>query len=66
LQRHGFEVEELRAEASEYDVGYLVERLSKSLLGRAVSTRFPGAGLSVPLNLFDIVTARAVRVGGTP
>jgi hypothetical protein len=63
LQGHGFEVEELRAESSYYDLGYLVERLRKTLLRRpaAAAGRWPGARLPVPINLFDIVTARAVR-----
>jgi len=62
LARHGFAVESMRAEASLYTLGYLVERLRKSLLGRAgAEARWPGASLGVPVNLFDIVTVRARR-----
>jgi hypothetical protein len=67
LEAHGFEVESLRADAAVYTLGYLTERLRKSLFGRpaARAARWPGAGIAVPVNLFDIVTVRAVR-GPTP
>jgi SAM-dependent methyltransferase len=63
LERHGFRIESLRAESSHYTVGYLAERLRKTLLGRAraADEAWPGAKLTVPVNLFDIVTAQAVR-----
>ena len=35
LEAHGFRVFQLRAEAAVYTVGYLVERLRKTLLGRS-------------------------------
>ena len=62
LEAHGFHVVSLRAEASTYTLGYLVERLRKTLLGRPAprAARWPGSGLRVPVNLFDIVTAQAV------
>jgi len=65
LCAEGFEIERMRAESSLYPLGYLVERLRKTLLGRSSSApaRWPGAGLCVPLNLFDIVTVQAVKVG---
>lgn len=65
LERHGFAVEGMRAEGASYTVGYLVERLRKSLLGRGAerAARWPGSGLRVPLNLFDIVTVHALRRG---
>ncbi len=66
LEAHGLRVEALRADASRYTLGYLVERLRKSLLGRGASgpARWPGAHWSVPVNLLDVVTAQAVRVAG--
>ena len=62
LEAHGFRVESLRAEGSTYTLGYLMERLRKTLLRRSspTRTRWPGSELRVPVNLFDIVTARAV------
>lgn len=67
LARHGLRVEGVRREGAHYTLGYLVERLRKTLLRRpgapARPPRWPGARLAVPLNLFDILTVRAVRVG---
>ena len=69
LEAHGFRVESMRAETGVYTLGYLVERLRKSLLGRRARRpgRWPGALIRVPLNLGDVVTVSAVRqrtVGG--
>jgi len=63
LEDHGLRVERLSADASHYTLGYLAERLRKSVLGRssARAAAWPGAGLTVPVNLFDVVTAEAVR-----
>ena len=63
LEAHGFEVESIRAEGALYTVGYLVERLRKTLLGlsRTGPSRWPGSGLCVPVNLFDLVTVTARR-----
>lgn len=63
LAAHGLRVERMRAEGARYPVGYLVERLRKSLLGRAGprSSRGLVARFSVPVNLFDVVTVCAVR-----
>ncbi len=63
LGDHRLEVEQIRADASYYTLGYLVERLRKSLLGRSAASpaAWPGAELSIPVNLFDIVTVKAVR-----
>jgi SAM-dependent methyltransferase len=63
LAAHGLRVEHMRAEAARYPVGYLVERLRKSLFGRpsAGPSRWPAARWAVPVNLFDVVTVRAVR-----
>ncbi len=71
LDAEGFEIERMRAESSLYPLGYVVERLRKTLLGRSAPApaRWPGAGLRVPLNLFDIVTVHAVKgdaVTGAP
>jgi len=65
LESHGLRLEFARAESSLYTAGYLVERLRKSLLGRprARAGGWPGAGLRVPVNLFDIVTVQAVAEG---
>ncbi len=62
LQAHGFRVESLRAEGAIYTLGYLVERLRKTLLRAPAPNRarWPGSGLRVPVNLFDIVTVQAV------
>jgi SAM-dependent methyltransferase len=64
---HGLRVVGLRAEAARYPLGYLVERLRKTLFGRGRggAARWPGAGRSLPVNLFDIVTLHAVREGGS-
>jgi SAM-dependent methyltransferase len=63
LAAHGLRVERIAAEGARFPLGYLVERLRKSLLGRTARAplRFPGAGLAVPVNLFDVVTVHAVR-----
>jgi len=65
LGAHGLRVEFVRAESSRYTAGYLVERLRKTLLGRSrMRTRaWPGGGLRVPVNLFDIITVQAVAAG---
>jgi hypothetical protein len=65
LEAHGFRVEAQRADSSVYTLGYLVERLRKTLLGRARGQRatWPGSELRIPVNLFDIVTVQAVREG---
>lgn len=62
LERHDFAVERMRAHASLYPVGYLWERVRKTLLRRASSAgaRARG-GPSIPVNLFDIVTVTARR-----
>jgi SAM-dependent methyltransferase len=62
LEGHGFAVLRMRAEGSSYSLGYVWERLRKTLLRReaASPSRFPGSELRVPLNLFDIVTVHAV------
>jgi SAM-dependent methyltransferase len=67
LEAHGFRIESERAESSVYTLGYVVERLRKTLLGRAGGQRaaWPGAGLPIPVNLLDIVTVQAVREGAT-
>jgi SAM-dependent methyltransferase len=63
LSRSGFVVEEMRSESAYYTLSYLVERLRKTLLGRSASgvPSWPGAGLGIPVNLFDIVRVTARR-----
>lgn len=65
LEAHGFRIESMRAESSLYTLGYLFERLRKTLGpgGKASSRTWPGANLPVAVNLFDIVTLHAVREG---
>lgn len=64
LGAHGLRIEQMRAEGAWFPIGYLVERLRKSLLGTASPrpVRFPGARLVLPVNLFDVLTVVAVRV----
>jgi SAM-dependent methyltransferase len=61
---HGFKVEKMSAEAAYFCLGYLVERLRKTLLGHvgSDSSSWPGAKIRIPVNLFDIVTVRARRL----
>jgi SAM-dependent methyltransferase len=63
LAAHGLDVVSIRAESSLYPLGYLAERLRKTLLRRPARRvpRWPGAAWSVPVNLFDVVTVRAER-----
>ncbi len=63
LEAHGLRVDSMRAESSIYTLGYLIERVRKTLLRRAARSRerWPGSGLRIPVNLVDIVTAHAVR-----
>lgn len=62
LGAHGMRVETIRAEGAHYPLGYLFERLRKTLTRRdAAPARWPGSGLSIPVNLFDVVTVHAVR-----
>jgi len=62
LAAHGLRVERIRAEGARYPLGYLFERLRKTLTRRdAAPARWPGAELSIPVNLFDVVTVHAVR-----
>jgi SAM-dependent methyltransferase len=63
LAAHGLRIERMRAEGAHYPMGYLLERLRKTLLGVGPrsSARWPGTQLAVPVNLFDVVTVRAVR-----
>ena len=72
LTAHGLRVERIRAEASRYPLGYLFERLRKTLLGQVgtgersrarntAASSWPFAGRSIPVNLFDVVTVHAVR-----
>jgi SAM-dependent methyltransferase len=65
LAAHGLRIESVRADAAVFTLGYLVERLRKSLLGRRARgpAHWPGSRLRVPVNLFDVMTARAVRTG---
>lgn len=63
LADHGLVVERMRAEGSSYSLGYLAERLRKTLLPGPLQPgrRWPGSRLRLPVNLFDIVTVHAVK-----
>ena len=63
-----FHIDRMSATGSIYTLGYLVERLRKTVLGkkRAAPARWPGSGLRIPFNLFDVVTVWATRVGEPP
>lgn len=63
LAAHGLRIHRMRAEGSRYPLGYLAERLRKTLLGRTapVALQFPGADVALPVNLYDVVTVHAVR-----
>lgn len=65
LEAHGLRVERMRAEGGAYPVGYLVERLRKTLFGGTapLARGWPGARLVLPVNLLDVVTLEAVRSG---
>lgn len=63
LEAHGLEVEAMSAEGATFTLGYLVERLRKTLLGRPKGgpARWPGARLRLRVNLFDVLSVEAVR-----
>jgi len=63
VERHGLQVETMRAEGSRYTLGYVVERLRKSLFGVGGGSFGETAlgRLAAPINLFDIVTVVARR-----
>jgi SAM-dependent methyltransferase len=63
LGSHGLRIESIRLHASLYPLGYLVERLTKTLLGIEWGGGYesPLTRLAIPVNLFDIVTVAAVR-----
>lgn len=63
LASHGFRIDHVRAESARYPLGYLLERVRKSCFGGAArrAPAWPGAGITIPVNLFDIVSVRAVR-----
>lgn len=65
FEAHGLEVRTMRSDASHYTLGYVVERLRKTLLGRPSSgpPKWPGARLPIPINLFDIVCVEARAPG---
>ena len=65
VEAHGMQVESIRAEGSSYTLGYVVERLRKSFFGLDGGA-FGKTGLgrlAVPINLFDIVTVVARKLG---
>ena len=69
LEAHGFEVAELHAESAFYTLGYLAERLRKTLIAGSATgpVRFPGSGLGVHVNLFDVLRVHAEkRMPGDP
>ena len=64
LEACGFRIEIMRAESARYPLGYLAERLGKTLFRVSGGVpRFPGHTLQVPMNLWDVVTVIARKVG---
>jgi SAM-dependent methyltransferase len=63
LSAHGFRIEWMRAEGARYPIGYLIERLRKTVMRRDSGARphWPGPSIAIPVNLFDVVTVHAVR-----
>ena len=63
LERNGFQVDSMTTEASFYTLGYLAERLRKTLFGqkRRATANWPGSKFEIPLNLYDIVRVTATR-----
>jgi len=65
LERNGLEVEEMRAYGARYPLGYLFERITKTVLRRLRSqgteSSSPASKIALPVNLFDIVTVSGVR-----
>jgi 2-polyprenyl-3-methyl-5-hydroxy-6-metoxy-1,4-benzoquinol methylase len=60
VRAHGLDVEDMRTEWSYFTLGYLWERIRKTLLGHVgASGSWPGSRIRVPVNLFDIVTVAA-------
>ena len=70
LAGHGFRVDSMSSESAWYTLGYLAERLRKTLWRPTRSAQpsrgWPGSRLAVPVNLFDIVTVNAVLASGSP
>lgn len=60
LANHGFEVVWMGTDRAYFSLGYVVERVRKVVFGHAgASAGWPGAGITIPLNLFDAVTVHA-------
>ena len=66
LEAHGLRIESMGAKGSVYPLGYLFERLGKSLFGLESGGRYGSSlwRLEIPVNLWDIVTVSAVRDSG--
>jgi len=63
LENHGFRVEAIQLDSAYYTLGYLVERIAKTFVGvDGMRSDWPGAKISVPVNLFDIVYVQAVKI----
>jgi SAM-dependent methyltransferase len=63
LEAHGLHIERMRAQGASYPLGYLVERLRKTLLRRTRAGRrvFPGSDLILRVNLYDVLLVEAVK-----
>jgi len=63
LEAHGLRVERMRAQGASYPLGYLAERLRKTLLGRNRRSghAFRGSDLILRVNLFDVLLVEAVK-----
>ena len=62
LERAGLKAQHMSADAAYFPLGYLAERLEKTLLQRQPPERTRGLwSVTLPVNLFDIVTVTARR-----
>lgn len=63
LERNGFQIDQMTTEASFYTLGYLAERMRKTVLGQkqTAPANWPGSKFEIPVNLYDIVRVTATR-----
>ncbi len=62
LANHRFEVDSMGTDRGYFSLGYLVERVRKVFFGHTgAAADWPGARITIPVNLFDTVTVQARR-----
>jgi len=63
LEAHGLRIQRMRAQGASYPLGYLAERLRKTLFGRTrrFQRGFPGSDLILRVNLYDVLLVEAVK-----